>query len=200
MLVKTRLEKLYGKGLSMMDIAKRENLSNSGVAYLMNKYGIGRRSRSEATYIKRNPDGDPFKIKKNLSANDMFLKGLGIGLYWGEGDKSRGTQVRVCNTDPRLIKKFRDFLIKIYRVKKEKIKYSLIVFNDGRETEAIKFWTKELKIRKRQLGKVTTILPRGKGTYKKKVISGVLTISVANKKLKDIIIKEISLQNKFMPV
>lgn len=183
-----------------MDIAKRENLSNSGVAYLMNKYGIERRSRSEATYVKRNPRGDPFKVRKNLNARDLFLKGLGLGLYWGEGDKSRSTQLRVSNTDPRLIRKFREILIKIYRVKKEKIRYSLIVFNDGSKTEAIKFWTKQLNIKKQQLGKVTEIPSRGKGTYKNKSMLGVLAISVANKKLKEIILREISLQDKFTPV
>lgn len=193
MIDKIELQNLYRSGLSMMDIAKKEGMSNSGVAYLMNKYGIKSRSRSEATYVKRNPNGDPFRVKKNLGAGDLFLKGLGLGLYWGEGDKGQNTQARISNTDPRLIRRFREFLIKIYRVEKKKIRYSLIVFNDGREAEAIKFWTKELDIQRPQLGKVTEIPSRGKGTYKKKSMLGVLTMSVSNKKLKEIILKEISL-------
>ena len=33
----------------------------------MNKNNIKRRSRSEASYLKANPNGDPFKIKDNLT-------------------------------------------------------------------------------------------------------------------------------------
>jgi hypothetical protein len=195
MLPKTRLQKLYKNGLSMMEIANKEGLSNSGVAYLMNKYGIKRRSRSEATYVKRNPNGDPFRIKKNLSVGDLSLRGIGLGLYWGEGDKSQNTQIRMSNTDPRLIKNFREFLTKIYGVKKPKFKYSLVIFNDGNEIDAIKFWKRWLGIKESQLGKIIKIPPQGKGTYKRKNKTGVLTLSVSNKKLKEILLKEIELLN-----
>lgn len=192
MLIKTRLEELYGRGLSMMDIAERENLSNSGVKYLMDKYGIKRRSRSEATYLKRNPLGDPFVIKQRLSKKESLLKELGLGLYWGEGDKSpNNTQVRLGNTDPRLIKKFREFLTKIYGVKQKKFKYSLIIFNDSDKRIAIRFWENKLKIDGKRLGKVLEIPSRGKGTYRNKNKFGVFTLIVCNKKLKEHLLTEI---------
>jgi len=192
MITKEQLEKLYNKGFSMMEIAKKTGYSNSGVKYWMDKYGIPRRSRSEATYVKRNPNGDPFKIKQNLNKKEILLKGLGLGLYWGEGDKSgHNTQVRMSNTDPYLIKKFKDFLSRIYNLDEEKFKYSLVMFNDGDEKKAIKFWTSQIGVKRRQLGKIVNISPQGKGTYKKKNQFGVLTVSVSNKKLKENILKGI---------
>jgi hypothetical protein len=150
MITKEKLESLYKKGLSMQEISVQTGNSYKTIVYRMEKYNIPKRNRSEATYVKRNPDGDPFRIKKKLNLKETELKFLGLGLYWGEGDKSKNnTSVRLSNTDPQLIKKFREFLMKICRVKKEKIFYSLILFNDANEKEAIKFWTQHLRIKKK---------------------------------------------------
>jgi len=192
MLTKEELEKLYERGLSMQEIADKNGWKYKKVVYRMEKFGIPRRSRSEATYLKRNPNCDPFKIKNKLNKNEILLKGLGLGLYWGEGDKSNNnTQVRISNTDPSLIKKFKEFLVKICGVREEKFKYSLVMFNDSDEMEAIKFWKNRLGIKRRQLGKIIIIPSQGKGTYKKKNQFGVLTISVCNKKLKEKILEQI---------
>ena len=192
MITKEQLKRLYGKGFSMMEIARGVGCSLSGVKYWMDKYNIPRRSRSEATYVKRNPNGDPFKVKDKLNKTDILLKGLGLGLYWGEGDKStNNTQFRMSNSDPFLIKKFREFLIKICCVRIEKIRYSLVIFNDGNRSKAINFWKKYLKIKRNQLGKVISIPPQGKGTYKEKNQFGVITITVSNKKLKEKILEQI---------
>ncbi len=175
-----------------MEIAEKERCSHSSIRYWMGRYDIPRRSWSEATYIKRNPKGDPFKIKQRLNKSDILLRGLGLGLYWGEGDKSsNNTQVRMSNTDPYLIKKFRDFLAKIYSVKEEKFKYSLAMFNDGDKIKAVKFWKGHLGIERNQLGKIIVIPPQGRGTYKEKNQFGVITITVCNNKLKEKILEEL---------
>jgi len=79
MIAKEQLERLYSKGFSMMEIAGKIGHSPSGIKYWMDKLNIPRRSRSEATYVKRNPNGDPFKIKNKLNKNEILLKGLGLG-------------------------------------------------------------------------------------------------------------------------
>ncbi len=192
MLPKNKLERLYRSGLSMKEISDKTGWNYHPVTYWMINYNIPRRSRSEATYIKRNPNGDPFKIKTKLSRKESELKALGLGIYWGEGDKSPyNTSVRLGNTDPFLIKKFREFLRKIYRAKEEKFCYGLILFNDIKESKAVSFWKKHLEIKRKQLGKITIIPPQGKGTYRKKSEYGVLTISFTNKKLKEQILGEI---------
>ena len=176
----------------MQEISDKLDWKHGKVVYWMRKFNIPRRSRSEATYVKLNPNGDPFKIKNKLNKEEIELRGIGLGIYWGEGDKSpNNTSVRIGNTDPFLIKKFREFLRKIYQAKEEKFSYGLILFNDIKESKAVNFWRKHLGIKRKQLGKITIIPPQGKGTYKKKSKYGVLTIGFTNKKLKEQILGEI---------
>jgi len=188
--VKEEIISFYQRGLSMQEISDKTGRSLHQVIYCLDKCNIPRRSPSEAAYIKWNPNGDPFKIKNKLNEKEILLKGLGLGLYWGEGDKSSNTAVRISNTDPRLLEAFREFLIKIFNVKK-KLGYSLVLFNDCDEKEAVEFWEKHLGIKRSQLGKIVKIPPQGKGTYRKKSEFGVLTITITNKKLKEHIFKMI---------
>lgn len=184
MLSEVELKNLYGRGLSMMDIAKKLSKSHHQVVYWMNKYGIPRRSWSDATYIKRNPNGDPFHIKEKLTPEERELKGLGLGIFWGEGNKKNKISVRVGNTDPLLILQFIKFLERICGVKKEKLSFSLIVFNDANPKKALKFWASNLKIIPKRFGKVTIIPSQGKGNYKTKNLNGVVMISCGNIKLR----------------
>jgi len=197
-----RLTDLYtSKRKSVAEIAKLIGCSETGISYWLQKYGIKKRNRSEAIYLKHNPNGDPFKIKLKLTKEETELRGLGLGIYWGEGDKSpNNTSVRVGNTDPLLIKKFKEFLIKIYGAKEEKFKYGLILFNDIKESEAAKFWKSHLGVKREQLGKITIIPPQGKGTYRKKSEFGVLTLIFTNKKLKEKILADIKSYNLNMPM
>ena len=89
MLKKEMLFHLYcGEKKSMQEIADRLNYSLHTVSYWMQKYKIPIRSRSEATYVRRNPGGDPFLFHKPITPEEIKLFGLGIGLYWGEGNKA----------------------------------------------------------------------------------------------------------------
>ena len=187
------LKNLYfKKHFSASEIAKIFNCSENKINYWLHKYKIQKRTISEAIYLKCNPKGDPFKTKNKLNKKEAELKGLGLGIYWGEGDKSpNNTSVRIGNTDPFLIKKFREFLRRIYRVKEEKFSYGLILFNDIKESKAVKFWSKHLGIKRKQLGKITIIPPQGKGIYRKKSKHGVLMMGFTNKKLKEQILGEI---------
>ena len=181
---KEKIKKLYRKGFSMMEISQKLGYSYNAVVYWMKKLKIPCRSVSDALYQKLNPKGDPFNIKKNLTPEDQRLFGLGMGIYWGEGNKLNKHSVRLGNSDPKLIKLFRDFLIKICGVKKEKFLYNLLLFNDASKNKALSFWNKELGLASGQIKSVTSLKPRGKGTYKKKSMTGVLTIEVGNVKLK----------------
>jgi len=192
-LTEEKLKVLYlGDKKSVAEIAKIFKCSERGIDYWLKKYIIPKRTISEAAYVKWNPNGDPFKIKEKFNNKEIELRGIGLGIYWGEGDKSpNNTSVRVSNTDPFLIRKFRDFLRGIYNVKEEKIQYGLILFNDSKKSRAIKFWENHLEIKRNQLGKITIIPPQGKGKYRKKSEYGVITIIFTNKKLKEHILTEI---------
>lgn len=186
------LKKQYFRGKSMAEIAQMNNCSIHKVVYWMDKYEIKRRSWSEATYVKRNPRGDPFRVKERLTAHEKFLLGLGMGIYWGEGDKVTRNQIRVSNTDPRVLKTFVVFLRKICQLKKRKITYSIICFNDTNPDTARNFWARELKISPEKFGKITQIPTQGKGTYRRKSKFGVCSAQASNIKLKRWLMNQIA--------
>lgn len=193
-ILKSDLETLYLSGKSMTQISKLLGCSVHKVAYWMNEYKIPRRTRSEATYLLSNPDGDPFNLGNinNLSKEDMFLYGLNIGLYWGEGEKTTKHAIRVTNSDPYVILRFRDFLIGICKLETSKIRYYLICFNDIDQNVAKKYWSNILQISPDKFGKIVVIPTQGKGTYTKKSKYGVCTIYAGNMKLKSWILEEIN--------
>lgn len=183
-----QLFRLYSSGLLMMDIAKKYEVSPHKVVYWMKKYAISRRSRSEATYTKKHPSGDPFKFAPPRDVATAQLLGMGLGLYWGEGTKANLTSVRLCNTDPQLIKTFIIFLIEIFNIKKEDLRFGLQIFTDISPAVASKYWINELQIEKTQFYKTITTKSGSLGTYRKKNKYGVLTIHYHNKKLRDLLV------------
>lgn len=181
---KINLSRLYESGKSMKQIAEEFKCSEHKIVYWMVKYGIKRRNRSNASYIRSNPNGNPFSIKKTLSYEENKLFGLGLGIYWGEGEKVSRHQLRVTNTDPDILKTYIRFLLEICQIKREKITYSIICFNDTSPKDALSYWSKELEISDKKFGKIVQIPPQGKGTYKRKNKTGICTVTVSNVKLK----------------
>ncbi len=189
---KDLLKEYYSTGMSMMDISKKLNCSAHKVGYWMDKHGIKRRNLSDATYVKRNPNGNPFKIKDKLSPSEIQLYGLGIGIYWGEGSKVSKHAVSIANTDPKMILTFRKFLRTICQANEEKIRYSIITFNNANPEDAKMYWSKQLQISPSKFGKIVQIPPQGRGTYRKKSQFGVCTLNFSNVKLKTWIMEQIS--------
>ena len=184
MIQKDLLSNLYTSGMSISEISNKLKCSEHKVIYWMSKHNLKRRSRSEALYLKNNPDGDPYKIKDVKIDKDSFLLGLGLGLYWGEGNKANKHSIRVGTTDVDMIIAFRNFMKKICGVKDSKFRYSLICFKDRSGDESKKYWSRKLKVPESIFGKVTIIPSMGKGTYRKISDYGVCTIYVNNIKLK----------------
>jgi hypothetical protein len=180
----------------MKEMSQKCNCSVHKVAYWMNKYKIARRTRDEANYLKYNPNGDPFVIKTKLNPDEQFLKGLGLGIYWGEGAKTSEHSLRVANTDVGIIRAFRRFLLNICGLREDKISYSLICFNDVDPNIARNYWAKELGILPHKFGKITIIPKQGKGTYKRKSTFGVCTIQASNIKLREWMMKELGQLDK----
>jgi len=172
----------------MQEISGKTDLTYHQVTYWMSKYDISRRSRSIANYVKYNPNGDPFKIKKLKTKKDIELLNLGIGLFLGEGTKGNRYKVVLTNSDPQIIKLFLTFLKIICGVKDFKIRAALNVFDDINLKEILDFWQKETNIP--HLRFVKSIVRKSKeGTYKNKSKYGTLTVYVSNTKLKKLIDK-----------
>lgn len=172
---------------SMAEIAEQLGCSVHKVQYWMQCHGIPRRSRSEATYVKRNPNGDPFEIKPIETIEDAYLLGMGLGLYWGEGTKASQHSVRLGNSDPKLIATFMDFLEKLFGVDRTKFRFGLQLFHDNDVEAAVKHWTESLGVSQDQFTKVVITPSRAPGTYRKKTQFGVMTLSFHNARLRDVV-------------
>ena len=186
---KSELSDLYiKKGYSVAEIAKYLNCSENKINYWIRKYGIPKRSLSDAMYLKRNPGGDPFKFSYPTTKEGIKLLGMGLGLYWGEGSKTDKNSIRLGNTDPELINKYIEFLVKICQVNPNKLRFGLQIFSDIDPRTALNYWVKIIGFpRKQFLPKVIVTPTRGIGSYKKKSEYGVLTVYFHNKKLKNLL-------------
>jgi hypothetical protein len=181
---KAKLKGLYDSGLSVNELSQNLNISLRQAEYWTKKFKIPKRPLSKAIYLKHNPKGDPFKIKRRLTPQEKYLQGLGLGIYWGEGDKVNKYRVSVSNTDPELIKKFVEFLTCICKINTDKLRFYLTIFNDIDPEKSLKYWSKKLKVSPDSFGKVVVIPPQGKGTYRKKSKHGVCCVVFGNVKLK----------------
>lgn len=178
----------YTLGKSVTDISKIFNCSPNKINYWLHKYKINKRTISEAVYLKNNPDGDPFEVVAPKTVEEAKLYGMGIGLYWGEGNKLNKHVVKLGNSDSELLKIFIKFLITFFRVRCEDLKFHLHMYSDISLKETMKFWCDELGIEEQQFYKPTIMESRKDGTYKKKSKHGVLTVYYANTKLRNILV------------
>lgn len=185
------LNKLYiEKKNSVSEIAKIFKCSENRINYWIRKFKIQKRSLADAMYAKYNPDGDPFLIKEPETLEEAKLLGLGLGLYWGEGNKKNRNSIRLGNTDPRMIRMFLRFMVDIFGISKEKLRFGLQIFDDMQSKKTLKFWLNELQdfnVRKDQFFKITVTPSRSIGNYREKSKFGVMTVHFANVKLKKII-------------
>lgn len=173
------------KKLSVSQISNQSGYSQGKINYWLLKHKISKRSISDAVYLKIHPTGDPFSFNYPKTTEDVFLYGLGLGLYWGEGTKASPNSVRLGNSDPDLLNTFIKFLFKIYKVRKVDLRFGLQIFEGMKEDEALEYWCRVLSVNKNKFYKVIFKKPVGKGTYKNKNIKGVITIYYNNVKLRN---------------
>lgn len=119
-----------------------------------------------------------FKILKH---NRLFLAGL--MLYWSEGDNKKGNgQVRLGNTDPRMVRLFVKFALQFCKVQKNKIHPGLIIYPDINEAKCKTFWSKYIGIPEQQFYKTQTIT--GKHPTKR-LQNGICTVRIGSTALKN---------------
>lgn len=190
---KSKLEKGYlEEKLSSREISQKYKCSEHKVNYWLEKFGIKKRTISEAAYQRNNPKGNPFSFETPKNLKDMFLFGLGLGLFWGEGTKRSRHAVRLSNSDPILVKKYIDFLVKIYNIDKDRLRFQLQTYDDLNIDKLILFWRKILLVKKSQFYKSTVLVRKGKGTYLEKMKYGVVIVNFNNIKLKSLISSHIA--------
>jgi len=106
----------------------------------------------------------------------------------GGGTKANLGSVRLGNTDPALMKVFLTFLERFFRIRRQDCSFGLQLFTDMDAEKELDFWSKRLKIHRRQFYKVTVTLSGSIGTYRRKSRYGVLTIYYNNSKLRNLLV------------
>jgi len=137
------LRSLYlEKGLSAKQTADRLGVPEAKVVYWLRKYRIPKRSRSEALYLRINPEGDPFKIKAELSSAEEKLKAAGLLLWVTEGSVKDKESVGTSNSDPALITLFVEFLLRVCGVEKSRIRMRVLYYPNMEMSvdEVREFW------------------------------------------------------------
>lgn len=127
-----------------------------------------------------------------LKDNPLFL--AGIMLYWGEGNKgSKGSQVKLANTDPSMIRIFYAFLKDVIDVPAEKIHIWLLLYPDLLDNVQKNFWSKATGVPLSQFKNSIYI----QGRHPTKRLSyGVCNIYVSSREFKEKIITWIDLAQK----
>src|SRR3989339_1922085 len=117
-----KIREEYQKGRSAREIADELGFKENKVRYWMKKGETKPRSWSEATYCKRNPHGNPFKIANQIrNPRKLMLFFVALGLYLGEGTKRGLHKATLGNTDPGILKTFLIFLREICTVDESRI-------------------------------------------------------------------------------
>ena len=191
-------------GKSYNDISRELNISKSTIHYwfknnpwseeikrdLIRKAQIkslgNLRVMAVSSKLKWNKLHEQYRIKAKeefvyLKNNSLFTAGL--MLYWGEGDKSfKNSSVRMCNSDPEIIRIFYLFLSKILSVPSEKIAFRLTLYPDLKEGYYNALWSKMLAVPLLHFRKAAVI----QGRHPTKRLSyGVCSVEVYNRELKE---------------
>ncbi len=171
------------EGLSAKQIADRLGMPEAKIVYWLRKYKIPKRSLSEAIYRRVNPNGDPFNLKTDLSPDEEKLKAAGLMLWVTEGSLKDKDEVYTSNSNPNLIKLFVEFLLRICRVEKSKIKVRVLYYPNMDLTidEAKRFWANETGLPESQI-KLNTY--QAVHNYRAKSKYGTATVGVNNIKLR----------------
>ena len=138
---------------------------------------------------------DQAKIEfAKLKDNPLFIAGL--MLYWGEGDKGRkGSQVKLANTDPIMIRIFYSFLKDIIAVPADKINIWLLLYPDLIDRVQKNFWSKATGIPLSQFKNSIYI----QGRHPTKRLSyGVCNIYVSSREFKEKILTWLDLSQKIL--
>lgn len=170
---------LRRKGESIREIAKRVSVARSTISLWCRDVVLtndqlealvesdrlgGARGRMVAAELAKKRKNERISFNENvgferigkISNRELFL--IGIALYWAEGSKKRG-RLRLCNSDPRLIKTYISWLNSCLNVQKSSLtcRVSINEIHKYRQNEIEKYWSEVVGIPQCQFTKTTII-------------------------------------------
>jgi len=139
------------KRLSNQEIADRLNVSYSTVQKWVQGHPLTKQEVIQKIRFSAKKPNPEFTEKKKLSEKEKALKYFGLGLYAGEGEKTRNG-VGICNSDPRVIIGFLRFLRVLYKINERRLRAALQLkdFHDIRKIT--RYWSKLTGIPAGQFG------------------------------------------------
>ncbi|MFM2381912.1 MAG: hypothetical protein RLZZ76_679 [Candidatus Parcubacteria bacterium] len=164
---------LRRQGMSIKDIANTVGVSKGSVSLwcqditLTSKQSLslkqkqidaGNRGRVLGAQKNKQKRLDAIELAKKYgsdtigSLSDRDLLMLGVGLYWGEGVKSRNGQTAIVNSDPHLLKVAKLWLQKSLSVPLSDLR-PYVYISEQHKTKSksiLEFWSTELKIPQNQ--------------------------------------------------
>lgn len=182
--------------LSEQQIADGFGLSSSRVRWVLKTYKVPKRTISEAIrslHITKFNKKE-FVLRKKLTTQQEKLKLAGAMLYWGEGTK-KGHNVALANSDPEMVKLFVLFLRDICGIAEERLHVTLHHYPDHDPVVLQRFWSKTLRIPKKQFY-APYLHAHTKGNYKKKSQYGTVSIQYSDSLLLGVIKSWISKYSK----
>lgn len=117
---------------------------------------------------------------EKLKNNPLFL--IGLGIYWGEGDKTYNGRIAVINTDPELLLIVAKFYRQCLRISDSILRIGLFIYEDIHQETAIKFWSDKLDISPSQFIKVQMLKSRS-NLAKNKSKYGICSLYFSNTEL-----------------
>jgi hypothetical protein len=95
-----------------------------------------------------------------LLENPLFI--FGLGLYWGEGEKAANGRVSLINSDTRMVKTIKHFYVRVLKIPTFRLRAGLFIYEDHCPTETLTYWSKALKLPRKQFIKIQTLPSRSK--------------------------------------
>ena len=177
-----RISTEYSLGKSAREVGETVNLPWRKVVYLMDKYGIRRRTRSDASYLQHNKE--MFHIKDFLTVDEERLKAFALGLLWEGGYINHPHTLAVRSENHQTLNSIVKLLTIICGVPKEKIHVEVTAYKGCDIKGVEQFWRRELNLPLAQFYTTRVLGRRGKGVYRKKrALYGTATLYVNNIKL-----------------
>lgn len=175
----------WSREIKNKNVKEIEKISTDRII-LMNK---AKRKQSEEKHKNmRKEAAREFKKYKN---NPIFIAGL--MLYLGEGNKSKKDgHIKICNTDPAVLKIFIKFLTMFCGINIGKIKFWLLCYPDNDIEKCLNWWSESIKIRQNNFYKTQVIQGKHK---EKKLLYGVGNITITSTFLKTKVLEWIEIMS-----
>lgn len=127
---------------------------------------MANRVRKEINRRKRRQYGEEAQLEYGQLVKDPLFV-LGLGIYWGEGDKTENGRVAVINTDGDLLKVVVKFYCRCLKVLSSKLRVGLFVYEGMDQEKEMVFWSEKLSVPRSQFIKVQVLKSRSRRTERK---------------------------------